>query len=112
MTSDLDPTPPIDLDHLAAQTFGSVELERDVLRLFLTQSRDCVARLQREPDARVAHLLLGSARGIGARAVERAAAVLENVLLAGTGSGKAEIDGLADAVEAANRFIEARLGSG
>ena len=109
MPGDVDPGAPIDLDHLAAQTFGSVDLEHEVLRLFLAQSCQCVERLLQEPDARVAHLLLGSARGIGARGVERAAAVLEDMLLRGERSAEAELAALAKAVETANRFIEARL---
>ncbi len=76
MTDVPDPVPPIDLDHLAAQTFGSAELEREVLRLFLTQSRDCVARLKREPECAGRPSAARFGTRIGARAVERAAAVL------------------------------------
>lgn len=111
MADDKDCDLPIDLRHLAEQTFGNAELEREVLRLFLTQSRDCIERLTRRPDAGVAHLLLGSARGIGARAVERTAAALEAALLWDAGGGEAELAALAAAVEAASRHIEARLGA-
>jgi len=103
--------PPLDLEHLAEQTFGSADLEAEVLRLFLGQSRDCLDRLQAAPDARTAHLLLGSARGIGATAVAGAAAALEAALLGGAGGG-AELARLKNAVAAANAFIEARLGGG
>lgn len=102
---------PIDLGHLAEQTFGSAALEAEVLRLFLTQSRDCLSRLATEPDARDAHLLLGSARGIGAKAVADAASTLEAALLRGAG-GALELARLKAAVVAANAFIEARLGAG
>ena len=100
---------PIDLGHLAEQTFGNADLEAEVLRLFLKQSRDCLDRLSAEPDARVAHLLLGSARGIGARAVAEAASALEAALLRGADGG-ADLARLREAVGAASTFIEVRLG--
>ncbi len=102
---------PIDLRHLAEQTFGSAELEAEVLRLFLAQSRDCLDRLNATLDARTAHLLLGSARGIGATAVATAAAELEARLLRG-GDGRDELARLKKAVAGANAFIEVRLGAG
>lgn len=102
---------PLDLRHLTEQTFGNADLEAEVLRLFLKQSRDCLSRLQASPDAATAHLLLGSARGIGATAVASAAAALEAVLLRGA-QGRAELDQLRDAVAATNAFIEVRLGGG
>jgi HPt (histidine-containing phosphotransfer) domain-containing protein len=100
---------PIDLRHLAEQTFGNADLEAEVLRLFLTQSRDCLDRLSAGADARVAHLLLGSARGIGARAVAEAASALEATLLRGA-DGSADLARLKEAVAAAVAFIEMRLG--
>ncbi|MBS1168893.1 MAG: histidine kinase [Proteobacteria bacterium] len=100
---------PLDLRHLAEQTFDNADLEAEVLGLFLKQSRNCLDRLRAAPDAATAHLLLGSARGIGATAVASAAAALEATLLRGAG-GRAELAGLRDAVVAANAFIEARLG--
>ena len=101
--------PPLDLRHLAEQTFGNADLEAEVLRLFLKQSSDCLDRLQVVPDARIAHLLLGSARGIGATAVAGAAAALEARLLRGDDGG-GELARLKGAVAATNAFIEARLG--
>lgn len=101
---------PLDLRHLAEQTFGNTDLEAEVLRLFLKQSQDCLDRLQVTPDARTAHLLLGSARGIGATAVASAAAALEATLLRGEG-GEVELGRLKAAVGEANRFIEVRLGA-
>ncbi|MCM5559506.1 Hpt domain-containing protein [Pleomorphomonas sp. JP5] len=100
---------PIDLRHLAEQTFGNAELEAEVLRLFLKQSRDCLDRLSATPDAGIAHLLLGSARGIGARAVAEAASALESALLRGSDGG-ADLVRLREAVAAATAFVEARLG--
>lgn len=107
--NDRDTGAPLDLGHLSEQTFGNADLEAEVLRLFVKQSRDCLERLQAAPDARTAHLLLGSARGIGAVAVASAAAALEASLLRGDG-GAAELTLLKDVVAAANAFIEARLG--
>lgn len=105
------PAFPVDLGHLAEQTFGSAALEAEVLRLFLKQSRNCLGRLSTTPDARDAHLLLGSARGIGAKAVADAASALEAALLRGDG-GASELARLKAAVVAANAFIEAHLGVG
>lgn len=103
--------PPIDLAHLAEQTFGNADLEAEVLRLFRKQSRDCLVRLSAAPDARDAHLLLGSARGIGAKAVADAASALEAALLRGAGGGP-ELARLKAAAVAADAFIAARLGAG
>jgi HPt (histidine-containing phosphotransfer) domain-containing protein len=70
---------PVDLVHLARHTFGDAELEREVLQLFVTQSRIYLNRLKEARDVeqwrRAAHTIKGSARGIGAWAVaERAEA--------------------------------------
>jgi HPt (histidine-containing phosphotransfer) domain-containing protein len=100
---------PIDLDHLSEQTFGNAELEAEVLRLFLKQGRECLDRLDASPDAGTAHLLVGSARGIGARAVAAAASALEAALLAGR-NGAAERQRLGETLAVAGAFIEARLG--
>ena len=60
---------PVDFAFLAAQTFGDRALERDVLRLFVAQAK-CVVpsliNLAPRGRADAAHLLKGSARGIGA----------------------------------------------
>lgn len=101
---------PLDLKHLAEQTFGNAELEAEVLGLFVKQARDCMAKLTMSPDAGTAHLLLGSARGIGATMVASAAAALEAGLLRG-GAVDADIAELEVALNAAIAFIEARLGA-
>lgn len=63
-------TKPIDLVHLTKQTFGSKDLEAEVLGLFLTHSTQCLTRLKSaETDkdwAEAAHAIKGSARAIGA----------------------------------------------
>ena len=97
----------IDLVHLARTTFGDRALEREVLQLFERQSSILIARMRTTNPAGVAalaHTLKGSARGIGAWRVARAAEALE---LAG-GAGKAvthELEGLVSASEEACAVI-------
>ena len=71
----------IDLVHLARQTLGDVELEREVLSLFVVQSQVYLLRLQAAENAadwkRAAHTLKGSARGIGAWQLAEAAEAAE-----------------------------------
>ena len=72
----LDPVV-LDLAFLETQTFGDRELQREVLALFVEQARRVVPSLpDLTPNAQhdAAHLLKGSARGIGAWA---AAAIAE-----------------------------------
>ena len=71
---------PIDLVHLARTTLGDRSLEREVLQLFDRQSILLIARMRAaspEGMAMLAHTLKGSARGIGAWRVARAAEALE-----------------------------------
>jgi HPt (histidine-containing phosphotransfer) domain-containing protein len=74
------PEPAIDCAHLARMTFGDRALERELLGLFERQATLLVARM-READAvtvrTLAHTLKGSAVGIGAGEVARAAAAVE-----------------------------------
>lgn len=73
-------TSAVDFTFLAAQTFGDTELERDVLELFVAQARKTLQRLPDLPTAEqadAAHLLKGSARGIGAGAAAAAAEAYE-----------------------------------
>ncbi len=74
----------IDTEHLARQTGGDHELERELLTLFAQQ---CVAHLRTihgSADARArmdaAHTLKGAARAIGAWQVADAADVIEHSL--------------------------------
>ena len=64
---------PIDLVHLAKYTMGNKALEREILDLFVGQSRVTLDRLQAaatDKDWRDhAHALLGSARAVGAKPV-------------------------------------------
>jgi HPt (histidine-containing phosphotransfer) domain-containing protein len=82
--------PAIDVAHLERMTFGEKGLEGEVLRLFDRQAGMLLARIQAaSPEAvtSFAHTLKGSARGIGAWQVAKAAEALE--LAAGVGDAAA-----------------------
>jgi HPt (histidine-containing phosphotransfer) domain-containing protein len=71
---------PIDLVHLARMTLGDRGLEREVLALFDRQAGMLLLRMQEAARAGIcaaAHTLKGSARGIGAWRVARAAEAVE-----------------------------------
>ena len=71
---------PIDLVHLARTTLGDRSLEREVLQLFDRQSTLLLARMRAATPGTLvtlAHTLKGSARGIGAWRVARAAEAVE-----------------------------------
>jgi len=96
---------PIDLVHLARATLGDRSLEREVLQLFDRQSALLIARLRNAgPDgvAMIAHTLKGSARGIGAWRVARAAEAVE---LAGGTESDAALERLAAATDEARAVI-------
>jgi len=70
----------IDREHLARMTFGEPGLEHELLTLFDRQTELLLARMREaEPAtaATLAHTLKGSASGIGAWGVARAAASCE-----------------------------------
>jgi HPt (histidine-containing phosphotransfer) domain-containing protein len=72
---------PIDLEHLSHMTLGDRKLERDVLALFDRQTAMLIERMRGAPAgvvAAVAHTLKGSARGIGAWPLARAAEQVEH----------------------------------
>ena len=105
----------IDEDHLGRMTLGDRRLEREVLEIFVRQTVIMLERIAgAEPAlaAAAAHTLTGSARGIGAWQVARAAEQLERVA-----SGKSSRAALDEAVEElksatveASAAIAARLG--
>ncbi len=71
----------IDEEHLGRMTLGDRRLEREVLEIFVRQSTIMLKRIAgAEPAlaAAAAHTLMGSARGIGAWRVARAAEGLEH----------------------------------
>src|SRR6478752_3880062 len=82
-------TAPIDRSHLSRMTFGDHSLEREVLQLFDRQAELLMERMNASEPAAVAtlaHTLKGSAVGIGAGRVARAAAAAE--LAASHGPGE------------------------
>jgi HPt (histidine-containing phosphotransfer) domain-containing protein len=90
---------PIDLAHLARMTLGERSLEREVLELFGRQAEMLLPRIRRgEPAlaAASAHTLKGSAVGIGAFGVARAAEAVEQ---AKDGSFLAAVERLAAVLE-------------
>jgi HPt (histidine-containing phosphotransfer) domain-containing protein len=95
----------IDLDHLARQTGGDDALAREVLRLFAVQAPAELARMRSINGSgrrEAAHLLVGSARAIGAAKVARLAAAIE--------AGGDGADALEVAVAEAIAFIAERFG--
>jgi HPt (histidine-containing phosphotransfer) domain-containing protein len=100
--------PTIDLGHLARMTFGDRSLERELLELFDRQACMLIARMRASDApavATLAHTLKGSASGIGAGNVARAARAAE--LAAGEAAAEcsAAIDRLAAAIEEARALI-------
>ena len=72
--------PAIDIEHLARMTLGERSLEREVLELFDRQADLLLPRIRRGDPALAAasaHTLKGSAVGIGAFGVARAAEAVE-----------------------------------
>jgi HPt (histidine-containing phosphotransfer) domain-containing protein len=78
----------IDEQHLWRMTLGDRRLEREVLQIFVRQTAIMIERIAgAEPSlaAAAAHTLKGSARGIGAWRMDRAAERLERVASGGCG---------------------------
>jgi HPt (histidine-containing phosphotransfer) domain-containing protein len=83
----------IDETHLSRMTLGDRQLEREVLEIFVRQTAimlDRIMSAERALAAAAAHTLLGSARGIGAWRVARAAERLE--LAAGEAGSLTDMD--------------------
>ncbi len=104
------PQTAIDLAHLARQTGGDHELERELLALF---SQQCARHLRTihaaaDPQARIdaAHTLRGAASAVGAWQVAEAAGVIEQQLAA-SDAGRTEraMDALALAAAEARAAI-------
>jgi HPt (histidine-containing phosphotransfer) domain-containing protein len=102
----------IDEDHLGRMTLGDRSLEQEVLEIFARQTTLSLSRLAGAEPARaaaVAHTLKGSARGIGAWRVARAAERLEQ-----TASGKGDDKALQAAIaqlEAASTEVREAIGA-
>ncbi|MCO5163467.1 MAG: histidine kinase [Mesorhizobium sp.] len=74
-------TRPVDLVHLARQTLGDRDLEREVLALFVQQAtmvRERISAANASERKFLAHGLRGSAAGIGAFAVAKTASEIEH----------------------------------
>lgn len=107
----------IDEDHLARMTLGDRVLEREVLQIFARQTVMILQRIacsEAALAAAAAHTLKGSARGIGAWRVARAAERVEEA--AGAGGGAVAMQAAIAELEAASlearTAIGARLGDG
>ena len=79
---------PIDIEHLFRMTLGDHHLEREVLQLFDHQAGMLMERISQFERSELgivaasAHTMKGSARGIGAWQLARAAEAVENAALA------------------------------
>jgi HPt (histidine-containing phosphotransfer) domain-containing protein len=104
----------LDEEHLQDMTLGDRRLEREVLQIFVRQVAIVLGRItsvEPAPAAAAAHTMLGSARGIGAWRVARAAERLERA--AGEGSQEQLVQAIMELKAAsleASAAIGARLG--
>ena len=88
---------PIDLAHLARQTLGDREVEREVLSLFVQQALAVRDRIGKAPTAErlsLVHALKGAARGVGAFAIAVCAEAFEK--RPGDGKALARLSALID----------------
>ena len=102
----------IDEDHLARMTLGDRRLEREVLEIFVRQTTIMLNRIVgAEPAlaAAAAHTLKGSARGIGAWRVARAAELLEQAATGDCSEGG--IDEAIEELKAASLEASAAIGT-
>jgi HPt (histidine-containing phosphotransfer) domain-containing protein len=98
----------IDRRHLSRMTFGDRSLQREVLQLFDRQAALLISRMRASAPpavASLAHTLKGSAAGIGAGSVARAAVAAEIASQTGTAECSLAIDRLAVAVDEARAVI-------
>ena len=104
---------PVDLGHLDRYTGGSRALNEEILRLFETQCRELLAKLEaliKTADAKswreVAHSLKGAARGVGAFALADAAAEAEAAHPAKAPVARALVQQIKGKSQAVQNFIE------
>lgn len=104
----------LDVQHLSRQTFGDVELEREILALFRDQCARLVpviaghSQLSSRVDA--AHTLKGGARAVGAVTVARVADEMEKALRHHGELARGQIEELAACVAAIREAIDTRIG--
>lgn len=103
---------PIDLVSLVSHTLGNRDLEVQVLRMFVAQSKTALGRLDGLQDLAdikiLVHTMKGSARAVGADTVAAVCETVERELEAGK-TGR--LVHLAKAVGEANAYIEDLLGN-
>ncbi len=95
---------PVDLAHLTRQTGGDDALAREVLQMFAAHAPADLARLKAasgQDRREIAHLIVGSARAIGAGEVAHLAAAVE--------AGSDETEALDAAMAETVGFITAYL---
>lgn len=98
----------LDRGHLSRMTLGNRSLEQEVLELFDRQAEILLVRMRKSDGAGVvalAHTLKGSASGIGAAEVARAAELTERAATGSAEECSAAIDRLAGAVDKARALI-------
>jgi HPt (histidine-containing phosphotransfer) domain-containing protein len=107
-----EPAAAIDRSHLSRMTFGDRSLEQEVLQLFDRQSAQLIARMRKVDGlgdgasvGAMLHTLKGSAAGIGAKSVARAAEAAEQAAAHTPADLSATIDRLALAVDEARVLI-------
>ncbi len=114
---------PLDLVHLTRQTFGDKRLETELLRLFVRQAEQIGRALEMGPersgqgDVDLLHLLVGSARAVGAIRVAALAGEGEARLRGGIGTpggrlGEAERRDIRQAIAGATVYIAELLDQG
>ena len=111
--------PAIDQGHLCRMTFGDRDLAQEVLQLFDRQAVLLIERMRKADGlgdgfavGSLAHTLKGSAAGIGAGSVARAAEAAERAVANAPEGAAAAIDRLAQAVDEARTLIAALLREG
>lgn len=109
------PAAAIDRAHLSRMTFGDRSLEQEVLQLFDRQAELLIGRMRGGDPAAVAalaHTLKGSATGIGAGQVARAADAAEIAAGGSPSECSQAVDRLAQAVDQARALIAILLREG
>lgn len=101
---------PIDLVHLARYTTGNKALEREILDLFVGQSRVILDRLTAAASdkewADQAHGLLGSARAVGAQCLADKVLIAQKLPGSFRSPDRASVlAAIAVEIDAANRYI-------